>query len=83
MAEPTEWTFLKHSRIKAGYTKLGLARALGNAVSHIWYLEAGYRSPSPAMFNKLADVLQVDIDELIRTAPKPPPQTSARTAVSA
>jgi transcriptional regulator with XRE-family HTH domain len=82
MVEPTPWTALRHHRIKAGMTKLRLAAATGFSVSHICMVELGQRGAGPALYGQLAKVLDVDIDELIASAPKPPPQVTPSSAVA-
>lgn len=63
------WIYLQHSRLRAGHTRLSLAKAVGRSVSHISRIEAGLQRPGPPLYRLLADELKVDIDELIASAP--------------
>jgi transcriptional regulator with XRE-family HTH domain len=58
-------------------TKLRLAEATGFSVAHICMVELGQRGAGPELYAQLAKALNVDIDELITSAPKPPSQTTS------
>ena len=73
MAPPTQWTFLTRKRIAAGHTMSSLALAVGVRTAQISRLEGGLRGPSPGLY-RLAEALNVDIDDLIATAPRPVPR---------
>lgn len=74
MARPTQWTFLTRKRIAAGHTMSSLALAVGVRTAQISRLEGGLRGPSPGLYRRLAEALNVDIDDLIATAPRPVPR---------
>lgn len=72
---PTPWRYLTRRRIRAGHTQTSLAAAVQVYVSTICRIEQGTRGVSPQLCKRLAEALQVDIDELIDSAPTPPAQT--------
>jgi transcriptional regulator with XRE-family HTH domain len=78
MTQPTPWTYLSRARERAGYNKSELARAVDASPSHLCEVEAGKRGLSPRLRCRVAEVLGVDVDRLIDTAPTPPPQVPAR-----
>lgn len=71
------WTYLTRKRIRAGYKQTQLAVAVNIHFTHINKIEAGTRGASPELCQRLAEVLGVDIDELLASAPRPPSQVTA------
>ena len=82
MSRATRWTYLERKRIAAGHTKQSLAAAVGVGTPHIHRIERGIRGVSPELYRRLADALNVDIEELISSAPEPPPQSSTRMSIA-
>jgi transcriptional regulator with XRE-family HTH domain len=76
MTQPTPWTYLRRQRDRAGYSLSRLAAESNIHVSHLCKVEAGTRGLSPELRNRVAKILNLDIDELIASAPKPPSQTT-------
>jgi len=71
MAQPSQWTFLTRKRIAAGHTMSSLALTVGVRTAQISRLEGGQRGPSPGLYRRLADALNVDLEDLIASAPRP------------
>lgn len=57
---------LKARRIRARLTQPGLAEAAGLHPSYITKIEQGRRGGSPETLGRIADVLGIDISELMR-----------------
>lgn len=82
MTQPIPWTWLRRQRLKAGYSQTRLATEAGTAVSHICKVEAGQRGLSPDLRCRIARILNIDIDEMLDTAPTPPSQAVPPKAVA-
>jgi transcriptional regulator with XRE-family HTH domain len=74
MTQPTPWTWLRRQRIKAGYSQTRLAAEAEMSVAHICMVEAGVRRLGPLLTCRVARILNIDIDEMLDTAPTPPSQ---------
>jgi len=59
---------VKHRRQARGLTQRQLAEMLGVKGSHVAYLESGRRKPSFALIKHLADVLELDPQQLFLLA---------------
>jgi transcriptional regulator with XRE-family HTH domain len=59
---------VKHRRQARGMTQRQLAEMLGVKGSHVAYLESGRRKPSFALIKHLADVLELDPQQLFLLA---------------
>lgn len=57
---------IKEARISKGYTQEQLAKKVGTAIIYLSEIERGFKSPSLTMFVKLAEVLEVSADALLR-----------------
>jgi transcriptional regulator with XRE-family HTH domain len=55
---------LRRSRERLGMSRRDLVEATGLSYPYISQLETGYRQPSPAAIQKLADALQLSLDDL-------------------
>ena len=55
---------LRRSRERLGMSRRDLVAATGLSYPYISQLETGYRQPSPAAIQKLADALQLSLDDL-------------------
>jgi transcriptional regulator with XRE-family HTH domain len=80
MTQPTPWLWLQRQRERAGYRQTRLAAAVGVSVSHLNKIEAGTRGLSPELRKRISEVLALDIDEMIDTAPTPPSQAVASSS---
>jgi transcriptional regulator with XRE-family HTH domain len=78
MTQPTPWTWLRRQRIKAGYTQTKLAAEADVSVAHICLVESGQRAFSPELTCRVARILNIDIDEMLDTAPTPPSQAVSK-----
>lgn len=56
---------LAEARKRKGWTQHKLAERLGVSCSTIGNYEAGVREPSLSQFKKLAELLEVSMDELV------------------
>lgn len=50
-----------------GYTQEGLAKELGISISVLGEVERGTRIPTDELLEDVADVLQIDVEELMPT----------------
>ena len=82
MRKPTRWTYLINKRKCAGLKQRELAALMGVHETTIARWELGIRSTTPQLLRKLAVVLQVPIEDLVTTAPEPPPQKRYLEAAS-
>src|SRR6476660_9838772 len=55
---------LRRSRERLGMSRRDLVEATGLSYPYISQLETGYRQPSPTAIQKLADALQLSLDDL-------------------
>ncbi len=56
---------LTEFRIRAGYSKIGLAREVGSSAGHMTDLECGRRNPSPELLALIAGALKVPVPALL------------------
>ena len=61
---------LRQSRERLGMSRRDLVEATGLSYPYISQLETGYRQPSPAAIQKLADALQLSLDDLFSAMAK-------------
>ncbi len=61
---------LRRSRERLGMSRRDLVEATGLSYPYISQLETGYRQPSPAAIQKLADALQLSLDDLFSAMAK-------------
>lgn len=59
---------VKEARIKKGLTQVELAEQIGISQSAISEIESGDLRPSTSVLVRLADVLDLDLDALVRAA---------------
>ncbi len=59
---------VKDARIRKGLTQLQLAEEVGVVQSAISEIESGNLRPSTTLLVRLADVLDLDLDALVRAA---------------
>lgn len=59
---------VKDARIRKGLTQLQLAEQVGVGQSAISEIESGDMRPSTPLLVRLADVLDLDLDALVRAA---------------
>lgn len=74
------WSYLRIARLRAKHTPKSAAEALRLGLSHYCSMEAGRYGASEATLIKLADLYEVDIAELVRTAPRPRRNGPSRTS---
>jgi transcriptional regulator with XRE-family HTH domain len=60
---------LKRRRETRGFNVPALARAVGVSSEHIYRIEWGTRRPSPRLYARLREVLDVNEEELLTDAP--------------
>lgn len=56
---------LKSYRAKKGFSQEGLAKAIGVHATHLSRYERGLSMPSIEVVQKISDILQVSIDQLV------------------
>jgi transcriptional regulator with XRE-family HTH domain len=56
---------IKHSRKKKGWSQAELAEKIGSHLSHVTRMETGKYNPSVDVLVKLADALEVSVDQLL------------------
>jgi transcriptional regulator with XRE-family HTH domain len=61
---------LRRGRERLGMSRRDLVEATGLSYPYISQLETGYRQPSPAAIQKLADALQLSLDDLFSAMAK-------------
>jgi transcriptional regulator with XRE-family HTH domain len=61
---------LRRSRERLGMSRRDLVEATGLSYPYISQLETGYRQPSPTAIQKLADALQLSLDDLFSAMAK-------------
>jgi DNA-binding XRE family transcriptional regulator len=61
---------LRRGRERLGMSRRDLVEATGLSYPYISQLETGYRQPSPAAIQKLADALQLSLDDLFQAMAK-------------
>jgi transcriptional regulator with XRE-family HTH domain len=61
---------LRQGRERLGMSRRDLVEATGLSYPYISQLETGYRQPSPAAIQKLADALQLSLDDLFSAMAK-------------
>jgi transcriptional regulator with XRE-family HTH domain len=66
--KPRLGQLIKASRQSAGFSQRELGRSVGVTASHIAYIESGTRHPSRSVVLRLAQILRIDRQELIRAA---------------
>lgn len=63
---------IKSQRIKAGFTQIDLAKAVGVTQGAVAQWEAHITSPNIRLLPKLAEILNCTTDELLGIVPKVP-----------
>src|SRR5699024_12478691 len=70
---------VRHFRTQAGLTLRELAERAGTTPSHLSLIENGHREPRLALLKDLAEVLDVDVGNLLTD--KPPPDRRAELEI--
>src|SRR6478735_4596657 len=65
---------LRTARERRGMSRNDLGEATGLSYPYISQLETAYRKPSPAAIRKLADALDVSLDEIFAAMEQPAPE---------
>src|SRR5690625_4450272 len=70
---------LRHFRARAGLTLRELAQAAETTPSHLSLIENGHREPRLALLKRLAEVLSIEVGDLL--TPEPPPDRRAELEI--